>query len=603
MGIKQICYDEVLRKLLERETQFRLFWGRTILIKYPSPLSGEWYCFIMSKSSESLPTPAAKRAGEILERLKHTDIQRAPDYRSFVRMAIEDVQFVVRETNATGGRSKELEGYLKSFAVAVKEIIATPGVEGDILSVLPANREKMYELTTDALHVHLIGFFRANNLNVRGSIFDPDLPHTDAEGVRIRRHYVQEFISTLEEHAFVIDDDPEGLLGSTKNAALATTNLATRYSPQFSCEFFHGDYIKNIINAGVSEESRISDEIIRDTFTAYNRVYIAGGVANVERAIRKAGDHLRLMTDGWLLEKLNEKPRTQKDLWTLEQVRDSFSSSIRGRLAIKNREGKLETAIERVRDSARRITDSWILTTVNNGIAEKNRWTPDDVTTIFTPNLRMRMALDYKNPVDAINMIRTNLQTLSNVWIKDKMNTGVPAERQWSDEDIVTFFSQPQKRYIAVNYKKPLDAIDLIRGNVEIMTDDYMLEKINSAIPSPKDWWTPEDVKSIFTKSYRRRIAVHWQDPGEAILLMINNLKTMTPQWLFETVNKLSENNAQWTEQEVSRAFSPNTLRFIAATYKEPLEGIQSIMETGGTTQGPTGRFQKTLDTKRGGRA
>jgi len=215
---------------------------------------------------------AARIARESQEVIAEPSLRDADDYRIYLKEAIADIQKVVAETHVSGSKGDRLDEKLEAFAEAVREELerlATPGASHahDILSVIPAHKESLKEDVLEALRVHLIGFFRANENELSGSIFETPLTE---EQKRARSHYVQEFIANFGAHVFAVEklgwhmnvaDWPSFLQRSAEDppAAEATEftrsairRLATRKMAEFSRDFFYGPYVHATLQKAIS---------------------------------------------------------------------------------------------------------------------------------------------------------------------------------------------------------------------------------------------------------------------------------------------------------------------------------------------------------------
>ena len=334
---------------------------------------------------------AARIARESQEVIAEPSLRDADDYRIYLKEAIADIQKVVAETHVSGSKGDRLDEKLEAFAEAVREELerlATPGASHahDILSVIPAHKESLKEDVLEALRVHLIGFFRANENELSGSIFETPLTE---EQKRARSHYVQEFIANFGAHVFAVEklgwhmnvaDWPSFLQRSAEDppAAEATEftrsairRLATRKMAEFSRDFFYGPYVhatlqKANITLSAEDEAhlfshstkrhfcyqvlgKLDDAIIAtsktwlslgdpdfvakhtqgvlppDALSQNVRYHIAVySRAAPEAGLRRFGENVRLIMDSERLTKEMEKREDIRIVRDVEKIRENF---------------------------------------------------------------------------------------------------------------------------------------------------------------------------------------------------------------------------------------------------------------------------------------
>ncbi len=227
---------------------------------------------------------SAKHAAESQRFLSDTDLPQDLNYRDYLRLAIDDIQKVVQETKVSAKLGDELTDKLQKFSEAVKSemrrLASTDGTTtSDILGIHPAHKEKLTKNVDEALRVHLIGFFRANQKDLSGTIFEE--PITNEAQNRARSHYIQEFISNYLAHLHIIDNDESRLEN------LALVRLATRKMPEFTESFFYGTYIHDCLEkAGV----HMSEEDERLLFKDWEkRRLIWNSLGSIEENIANSG--------------------------------------------------------------------------------------------------------------------------------------------------------------------------------------------------------------------------------------------------------------------------------------------------------------------------
>ena len=295
--------------------------------------------------AEEIPI-AARKARESQELIASPELRHDPDYRDYLRESIGDIQKVIADVRVHGKRSDELNEKLQAFGFAVEneiERLAKPGAtdENDLLGVVPAHKEFLKEQIVEALRVHLIGFFRANQGDLSATIFDDAA--TNEHQRQARSHYIQEFIANFCTHL--------SLLGSgtvdTDIGVRGISRLATRKMPDFTTDFFYGTYIHETLEkAGLAISSEDEKTLFSD---GMKRNLLGHYLANVdERIIATAANWTRLGDPAFISQYAGELPISVEKL---------FSPGIRRSICNHYSTDGVPTGIKLVADNYRLIAD------------------------------------------------------------------------------------------------------------------------------------------------------------------------------------------------------------------------------------------------------
>ena len=292
--------------------------------------------------------PLVTDAKKSQELIANPEVQKDPDYRDYLRASIADIQKIVAETRVAGRTGETLDAKLHAFGVAVEDEIEKLAIpyatdEDDILGIVPEYQEFIKEHIVEALRVHLIGFFRANETVLSGTIFEDPITNEEQKGAR--SHYIQEFIANFVAHFYIITEGHDSLLGVEEKAL---SRLSTRKLADFSASFFYGPYIhdtlqqKNIFLSTEEEETLFTD--------ADKRKLLAHNLATLEETIERIGRNwIQLANPDYLSEHAGALPVPALDV---------FSIGIRRNLALNFSDNKLDEGIERVGTNYRLLADT-----------------------------------------------------------------------------------------------------------------------------------------------------------------------------------------------------------------------------------------------------
>lgn len=162
--------------------------------------------------------------------------------------------------------------------------------------------------------------------------------------------------------------------------------------------------------------------------------------------------------------------------WTLAEVQEIITSGIRKRIVANNITDPFR-GLAKVKENLALLTDV--------AIAKRLEWTTKKVAEVITPSLRKIMAVNYMaNPFAVLDRLKDSLELLTTERIAEHLQKShLYVELTFTLHDIL---------YVAVNYKDPLDALKRVIGNIELLSDKSVSQYLNIPIGKAKAISYPE---------------------------------------------------------------------------------------------------------------
>ncbi len=292
-----------------------------------------------------------------------------------------EIREIVKDVTVGGVRGGVLDGNVDSFMSCLEQELIRVSNKGEqdekILSVLPTHVEDIKRISKEALKVHVVGFFRSNKKELFGTIFDTnESQHSLDEYKKIslaRRLYIQGFIASLLEHAHIVSED-----NSFDKTVL---NLSKYYSPEFSEEYFFGDYILNKINEGEYAENFWTREEVEKLFTHhFRRYFVSGFIKSLDSTLKKVAKNYKLLNTDYIYELLGSdfsKEEIEK-LWTPQIKMDSAVGNI----------NSVDESVKQIGMNYKILTTDYIYEILGEDFSKK------DIEKLWTPQIKMYFAIN-----------------------------------------------------------------------------------------------------------------------------------------------------------------------------------------------------------------
>ena len=198
--------------------------------------------------------------------------------RDATREAVYAIQEIARVTWTKGRISKSVELVLRQIKEETEKILVADN-DNSIVCLCPDSREATLEALHQTIKVHLIGFFRANENDLSGTIFDTS--ETGKE--EARKRYISELTTIFLENGIWFP-------GKTKSEQKALQKLSQYYGTEYVQAFFEGTSIKSTLQkAGIE----MSDTEIEKDFPRSIRLHFAvNNISDPLKALKRVGQHL-----------------------------------------------------------------------------------------------------------------------------------------------------------------------------------------------------------------------------------------------------------------------------------------------------------------------
>lgn len=362
--------------------------------------------------------------------------------RREIRQELCVVQGIAHKERTGGRLSQDLIMFLAEFH---KEVRAILHAENNILSFIGNTKIECIGMIQETIKVHLIGFYRAYEGKVEGSIFDM------ATGSKEKRiAYILEVTSMVLENIIYIQKN-------TKSAMRAAQNLGKYYDSDFTKEYFKGSLIADALQAeGVAMNTDEIESIFNDT----KRIHFAiNNIVDPLMAIQKVGKNFReVLTDTNIKEALKNEGIKMNE----HEFESIFTDSKRLRFALLNINKPL-VAVQKVGKNLREVlTDENIKKALKNEGIEMSE---HEIQNVFTNSKRLHFAFhNIAKPLLTVRRVGKNFKkVLTNENIKEALKSeGI----EMNEDKLESVFTDSKRLHLAINnIKDPFVAVRQVGKN------------------------------------------------------------------------------------------------------------------------------------------
>ncbi len=175
----------------------------------------------------------------------------------------------------------------------------------------------------------------------------------------------------------------------------------------------------------------------------------------------------------------------------------------------------------------------------------------------ITPGLRKYIAIgNTVDPLAALDKVKANLELMTDEVIADQLG--------WSIDEAKNIINPAIRKHFAVhNTVDPLAALDKVKANLELMTDEVIAERLG---------WSIDEAKNIINPAVRKYFAFNnTVDPLAALDKVKANLELMTDEVIADQLG--------WTANNAKTNFTPAMRKYFAVgNIADPLAAVQDYV-------------------------